>query len=137
MGGVSKARVRCARAGIAVCSHLVFLTMVVLGLVILFWHRYGAAPAAVPLSPAPGVFADLRADTLSDAASYIWVQASDIHVRGPTAPSTQAFREFCSDVLPHLRPAYVSLSLLSVLFLKPRISPALTRTHAHTTGTLL
>ena len=131
MGGVSKSRVRCARVGIAVCSHLVFLTMVVLGLVILFWYRYGTPPATVPLSPAPGVFADLRADNLSDAASYIWVQASDIHVRGPTAPSTQAFREFCSDVLPHLDPAFVLIPL-------PHASLC-SRSHSHThiTGTSL
>lgn len=107
MSEVSKSKARCARVGIAVCSHLVFITMAVLGVIILFWHLYGAPPATVPLSPAPGVFADLRADALTDAASYIWVQASDIHVRGPTAPSTQAFREFCSDVLPILNPAFV------------------------------
>lgn len=100
----------CVRAGIAVASHLLCITFVVLFVLVFCSYLYGSPPTQVPLRAlsAASAFANLSAESLSDAAAFLWIQPSDVHIRERDAASTEVFREFCTAVLPRVNPAFAA-----------------------------
>ena len=94
------------RAGIILCGNIVLITWLLLMALAIASFRFGSPATSVPLReiPSNSVFAGLSADNLSDAASYIWIQPSDVHIRENDSASTKAFREFCNSVVPYIKP---------------------------------
>ena len=101
-----KKSVCCARVGICILSHLFLIVFLVMAILIIVNFSFGSPPKSVTLREIPpdSSFAGVSADNLSDAASYIWLQPSDIHIRDNHTNSVTCFREFCSSVLPYIKP---------------------------------
>ena len=103
---VNKASLCCLRGAICLCSNVVVFIWIALIILIFQSYTFGSPPSQIALHeiPSDSAFKGLSADSLSDAASYIWLQPTDIHIRDNNSESTNAFRDFCKLIVPYIKP---------------------------------